>query len=636
MNASELLDTLIQQGVQVRLVDNKLSIRSPKGVLTPDLKASLTTQKSDLLSLLKAQKAAAETATHEVLEQGFSLRTLGRLLGGFGKTLTAEYRDPVISPAVMAKQLEVTFRPLPKHYKHEEIIQFRERLKQQLQDYGVTIRAWEQATRDFRYEIKLPGLARKLSIKTRLIKPDINAVIDVERPLTVRRISEGFVAEKIYQTYRRFFQKEKSISIASIGKIISWAEEHVAKYIENPTNTQVIVLTELNREFVDPNLSYQRKIAIGINTLIRTFSELVIGVSKTQFSILNMNLSDSVFASEELDTFVAKSLVPKVFVPILPLPLSRFDITQYDPTTSHYAAKLVALGQALADTGLFPPGFKLSQVIQRQSYRDIVDNIVNGRTGVSYGFVAYAEEPQYVGPVEIDAKVWADLSPVEGFSPDEIRQNYLGRRYLSLQIGDNQRFKQLPDVWLMSSRSGANKTDLNLEQDVLRIGLTTQLLLQTPAGSTLSAADIKPSYDIYVMVGIALAVALYTPELAQGGFPIIHFHGYPAANWFEAHESWQGVQNPSVPCGTYESGVFNFLSISRLVNQHGSDIKLAALIEPDHGTNILATDLTYLLERVKAGCQRGEIALGGKHFKTLKSDKAAEQGISLTTARSTL
>lgn len=636
MNASELLDTLTQQGVQVRVVDDKLSIRSPKGVLTPDLKASLTTQKADLLSLLKARQTAAETAAHEVLEQGFSLHTLGRLLGGFGETLTAEYRDPVISPAVMAKQLEVTFRPLPKRYKHEAITQFRERLKQQLEAYGVKVRPWEQATRDFRYEIKLPGLDRKLSIKTRLVKPDINAVIDVERPLNVRRISEGFVAEKIYQAYRRFFQRGKSISIARIGQIISWAEEHAAKYVENPTNTQVIVLTELDPEFVDPNLPYQRKIVIGLNTLIRTFSELVIGVSEARLSILNMNLSDSVFASEEIDIFVAKSLIPKVFVPILPLPLSRFEINQYDPKTSDYAAKLVALGQSLADTGLFPPGFKLSQVIRRQSYRDIVDNIVNGRTGVSYGFVAYVEAPQYIGPVEIDADAWANLSPVEGFSPDEIRQNSMARRYLSLQIGDSRRFKQLPDVWLVSSRSGANKTDLNLEQDVLRIGLTTRLLLQTPAGADLSAVDIKPSYDIYVMVGIALAAALYTPELAQEGFPIIHFHGYPAADWFGAHEAWQGVQNPSVPCGTYESGVFNFFNISRLVNQHGNDIKLAALIEPDHGTNILATDLIYLLERVKAGCQRGQIALGGKHFNTLKSGKAAEEAVPLTSVRSTL
>ncbi|NEP18379.1 MAG: non-ribosomal peptide synthase, partial [Leptolyngbya sp. SIO4C1] len=333
---------------------------------------------------------------------------------------------------------------------------------------------------------------------------------------------------------------------------------------------------------------------------------------------LNMNLSDAVFPRSQIETFVNKSLIPKVFVPILPLPLSRFELGQYAPQASDYAARLVKLGQALAETGLFPPGFQLAQVIPRRSYRDIVDLLVNGRTGVSYGFVAYLEPPQYLGEIEISAADWAGLTAVEGYSAEELRQNAQGRRYLRLvgetgEAGD--RYRQIPDVWLVSSRSGANKTDLDQSRDVLRVGLTTQLILQLPAGLAVGTADIKPSYDIYVMVAIALAAALYLPHLVEAGAPLVHFHGYPAADWFTEQAAWAGVENPSVPCGTYESGAFNFLNIARLRDR--ADLRLAALIEPDHGTNILADDLDYLLERLQTGCQQGQVELGGKQFSSL-------------------
>ena len=314
------------------------------------------------------------------------------------------------------------------------------------------------------------------------------------------------------------------MSIPKIAVFIGWAEESVAKYIENPTTTQAIVLTDLDRDFINPQISYQEKIDIGINTLIRTFSEIVIGVSDRQISLLNMNLSDSLFAKKEFDKFVGKSLIPKIFVPIAPLLMSRFKVGKYQPAKSDYAVKLVELGHSLADTGLFPPGFKLSQAIARKSYRDIVDVIVNGRTGVSYGFVAYVEPPQYIGDRQISETKWSKLLPVDGFSSNEVRQNHLGRRYLKTQTV----YQQIPDIWLVSSRSGSNKTNLNLETDIVRIGLTSKnkLLLQLPQSidqrskiiasykktthrdrviSDLAKTDIKPSYDIYVMLAIALA-----------------------------------------------------------------------------------------------------------------------------------
>ena len=56
-----------------------------------------------------------------------------------------------------------------------------------------------------------------------------------------------------------------------------------------------------------------------------------------------------------------------------------------------------------------------------------------------------------------------------------------------------------------------------------------KLHLQLPLGSSSKKADIKPSSDIYVMLAISLAAALYTPESIADGAPIVHFHGYMPA-----------------------------------------------------------------------------------------------------------
>ena len=609
MHVSELLTSLDRQGVQLWSDRDKLRINAPKGTLTPQLQADLIARKTEIIAFLRQDNdSACPTST------GLSLQTIGRLIGGFSPSSSLNFKSPIIDPQIMAKHLKVTLRPLPPGFSNETILQFRAELELKLQNYGVQIIPWSQATRDFAYEIPLPLTKWRKKITTRVIKPDISAVIDVNRPLNQIK---SFIAEKIYQIYSRFFLKEGKKTIATITKLIAWAEDHTIQRLEDPTATQVIMLTELDRDFVDSKIPYQTKIALGVNTLVKTFSEIAIGVSDSNISILNMNLADSLFPRDEFDRFVLKSLIPKIYVPIAPLPLSRFEIGEYNPQKSLYATKLQQLSRELATTGLFPSGFKLGEVIKRQSHRDIVESIVNGRTGVSYGFVAYAEPPQYIGDREITPSQWESLSPVAGFS-SQVRQNHTGRRYLKTKIQERYAYKQIPDIWLVCSRSGANKTDLSLESDILRLGLKNNLQLQLPAGIDPKQVDIKPSYDTYVMLAIALATALYTPELMENGAPMIHFHGYPCQEWFEKHEYCAGVEHPSVPCGTYESGVFNFLSIYNLATQNNTSVALASLIEPDHGTNIITSNSEYLLARLKAGIERSQIELGGKHFPSLK------------------
>jgi len=619
INASEILAKLNQQGVEFWVENNKLNIRSLKGIITPEIQAEIIKYKADILALVQEMNIDEEFK-FDPTTKGISLQTIGRLIGGFSEGSSRQHPTPVINPHFMAQNLQVTFRPLPHNYHNYHIMKFRQELAVSLRKYGVNVVPWPEATANFNYEIKIPLVNWIKNWKIRGIKSEIDAVIDVERPNSLLRKLGIFVAEIFYKISYYWLSKNRKMSVVQIAKMSSWAENHAAKFVEDPTNTQIIILADIDAKFVNPLTPYQEKINIGINKLIKTFSEIVIGISKEQISILNMNLSDATFHQHEIERFVLKSLIPKVFVPIAPLSMSRFQIGHYNPRTSKYAAKLVELGEAISSTGLLPPGFKLAKVLKRQSHRDIVNTIVNGRTGVSYGFVAYAEPPQYVGKAEVTASEWESLLPTPGFSSNELRQNEQGRRYVKITLDGEYKFKQIPDIWLVSSRSGANKTNLNLDCDIIRIGLQEKLYLQLPEGIESDIGDVKPSYDIYVMLSISLATALYTPELIKYGAPIVHFHGYPAYDWFQEYEHCVGVNNPSVPCGTYESGVLNFLGIAHLETQRRDDIHLISLIEPDHGANFIAHDMEYLVARLQDGCQEGKIELGGRHFASLRAN----------------
>ncbi|MDZ8241361.1 MAG: hypothetical protein RMZ69_30100 [Nostoc sp. ChiQUE01a] len=618
MNVSELVTNLTQQGVNLWVDNEKLKIRSPKGVITPDIQEKIVAYKAEIVAFLHEMDVATDLESVP-LTQGLNLQTIGRLIGGFAQQSSVEYKPPIIDPKIMAQKLIVTFKPLPSSYNNQEILKFRQELQEKLKYYGVKILSWEEAIAEFNYDLILPIINKKKKFKFKGVKSEVNAIVDVEIPPSFIRKVGIFAAETIYKIYSTLILNDRKIPVIKIARLSSWAEDYAAKYVDNPSKTQVIVITNIDHDFINPLIPYKQKINIGLNTLIRTFSEIVIGVSSDKISILNMNLSDSIFTRNEISSFVLKSLIPKVFVPIAPLLLSRFEVEQYNPQESTYAAKLVTLGQELASTGLFPPGFKLDKVIKRKSHRDIVSIIINGRTGVSYGFVAYVEPPQYFGEIEITKNQWENLLTVQGFSNNEIRQNHKGRRYAKIKKLEEYVFRQIPDIWLVSSRSGSNKTDLNIADDVIRIGLKEKLYLQLPKVIRSELVDMKPSYDIYVMLAISLSAALYTPELIENGAPIVHFHGYPAFDWFKPNEYCIGVDNPSVPCGTYESGVFNFLGISSLANQQPSNISLVSLIEPDHGANFIANDLEYLVQRLKDGCTQGQIELGGKHFSSLKS-----------------
>ena len=520
------------------------------------------------------------------------------------------------NPAEMSERVVVTFKPIPKNYPDAEISAYRERLRNSLLGNGVNVISWEDATtEDVSYGIfsRLMGL--------RSVRRKVNAVIDVKKRLSPFRWLLSRVAENIYRIVRK-----DSLSVSSILKISGWADDFTVGYLQDPYNTQVITIMSLDPEFENEDTTYERKISLGLKNLINNMSEIVIGVSDRKFAIINMNLSDSIYTHDQLDDFVLRSLIPKIYAPIKPPVLTRFAVSEYDPREFEYARKLSALGADLKSTDLFPAGSKFIDAIKRLSHRDVANKILDGRTGVSYGFIALAEPPGYDGDKYIDESAWNSLQEIPGYNPDEVRAAPNDRWYVRTLPGDETVYQQVPDIWIVTSRSGCDKTNLNPDSDIVRIGLVKgKLHLEIPRGVDLGRKDIRPSFDTYVILTQALSSALYAPSLIEKEMSILHFHGYPDPSWFGASEHHAGARNPSLPCGTVEAALLNYSAVYETAARNGGDIKLLCLVESDHGVNVLGPDREYLVRRLLAGSSEGHILLGGKYLPMLKRQAVASQ-----------
>ena len=160
---------------------------------------------------------------------------------------------------------------------------------------------------------------------------------------------------------------------------------------------------------------------------------------------------------------------------------------------------------------------------------------------------------------------------------------------------------KIPDVWLLSTRSGCNKTDLNPQKDILRLGLHRgEITIDTPP--EIEAEECRPSYDTYAILAHAVgniitASLLLTknrkstfPEILQtNGLSISHWHGYPDREYPLPGYVIHGEDNPPVSCSTPQSAAYAFHGKLRSLDLYegaAESYRGDVHIEPHHGTNI--------------------------------------------------
>jgi hypothetical protein len=160
----------------------------------------------------------------------------------------------------------------------------------------------------------------------------------------------------------------------------------------------------------------------------------------------------------------------------------------------------------------------------------------------------------------------------------------------------------VPDIWVLTTRSGCNKTSILPERDIVCMGLKDgEIIFRTPAGSD-PEVDYKPSFDMVTILAHALGNALaaqllaafvpgnpFSGFLAKRGMGITHWHGYPQAKDLPNGYCLHGSDNPSVPCSTPQSAIFALLGkLSAVSESIASESVFRGDVqhEPHHGTNV--------------------------------------------------
>jgi hypothetical protein len=165
----------------------------------------------------------------------------------------------------------------------------------------------------------------------------------------------------------------------------------------------------------------------------------------------------------------------------------------------------------------------------------------------------------------------------------------------------------VPQVRVMTTRSGCRKNQLEAKSDLVEIGLIQRngrgrAYLKTPMGCS---PDIvaKPSFDTLTILAHALGNALtasilmtlrpearFPRHLAKFGASMTHWHDYPAVELLPEGYHLHGENNPPVACSTPQSAAYSLLgkiAALEIALEQGRAYRGDVHVEPCHGTNIV-------------------------------------------------
>jgi hypothetical protein len=224
-------------------------------------------------------------------------------------------------------------------------------------------------------------------------------------------------------------------------------------------------------------------------------------------------------------------------------------------------------------------------------YKRIVARYLDQRSGMSYGFFARQL------PVTVQPALLSDNSERAAESgnllPDAVNIQVQGKSYLV----------SVPNVSVITTRSGCRKNDLDPERDLVEIGISGgRAWLKTPAGLS-AESGAKPSFDTLTILAHALGnaitasilkrlrpEAIFPDQLARFGASMTHWHDYPQTEMMPEGYYLHGRENPPVSCSTPQSAAYSLLGkIEALEQALGNDMEYRGdvHIEPNHGTNIV-------------------------------------------------
>jgi len=487
-----------------------------------------------------------------------------------------------MSEQEMAKKLKVTFYPNISEDTSDNVRTFADNLKGTMIELGVEVIPYEQTLEKISFARKLKMLLMAISIN-------------------IKNILKG---EFSWFNFNWGKKVKKGIAIIAVGegKTKDLPVDHVTSLRENP----MVLITDQPEQILEKS-TFKDHLEASLPIFSWNIVNLIVSVGPEYWTVYSFNMSYPMHKIDgDFKKDVLYALVPKIYAPVVPPRISDFEIKNgaFDVKDKKYAPfidDLVESGKIFEKTKLYPEPKKISEFKFRNAfYKWLGSLLLDKRSGMSYGFIA--------------RQLPLELSQVIPTKKDQGRDYFFRdeKLYISFDYDGNKYELKVPDVWVLTSRSGSDKTKLNPEKDIVKMGLVNgKMIMETPKHVSVGP-DYKPSFDTKVILAHAVANAIFASiakhfnenlqfpsEFESNGRALAHWHGY--FNQDRLPEAWYlyGIKNPPVSCSAPQGAVYAFhgkeeMFIRIIKNSIPYDADIH--IEPQHGSNVSYSSLKDLGE----------------------------------------
>lgn len=526
--------------------------------------------------------------------------------------------DVQLEPEEMADKLNITFYPYIGDVS-KNILDFSEELKSALYELGANIVPFKES-------LERVSISRRLK---RIYKILGSNILYILKKVSKKKHTIPYMGISVLKNALKRNRIKSGISIISLG------EQTTGNLPMDNTSSfrksSVITITDRASD-IDKKSSFHKHFDTAMKLFAYHMTNIVIAVDEKEWLLYNFNASHPIYRrGKDLKKDILYALIPKIVAPIRPYKFSDFKVIkeQFDPSEEKYkngVNDLVKSGALLEVTGLYPPGKNIEDLPFRNNFYRWIGKIhLDNRNGMSYGFLASQLPTKTTKLIRLDDATNNIKKYVENGDEYFIENNKL---HILINVLGEKYVMNVPDIWLLTQRSGCNKTHMDPSKDLVKMGLKNgKMYLQSPNGVILDDS-YKPSFDTKVILAHALGNVIiasisahikknadFVVNMSQKGMALSHWHGYvkPEAipyGWFV-----HGVRNPHVACSSPQSAIYALRGKLRVFNialNEDKEFRGDIHIEPHHGTNMVFPSLIELGEFFS---KKSDVAtLGNKYF----------------------
>jgi len=526
-----------------------------------------------------------------------------------------------VNPEKMADDIQITVYPNDEENVDDEVRVFFNKLKYQMEELGVDFIPFEESLAETSWNQRAK----------RVIGLLVNNITYIWNWLIPGKNLEGtaWMGLSALQNAVRKRRIKPGISV------IALAEKETGNlpmdYVSSFRDTSVITILPVPDK-ISKSSSFEDHFTKALEIFSYHMTNIFIGVGEENWILYNFNASHPIFSrTENFEDNLKQALIPKIHAPITPPQLDNFTIEEeaFDAKDSQHkylVEDMVKGGQLFGETDLYPDGKRLRELSFRNDFYEWIGKLhIDKRNGMSFGFLARQM------PTEI---AWVKNINDTGLKSQNIKSGYFkknGESYIILNLTEKLVLR-VPNVWVLTQRSGSDKTDMDPVNDLVKLGLKSgQMYLQTPDGVQIKD-DYRPSFDTKVILAHALGNAItasvfdyfekqrqFVQQIKNNGMAIAHWHGYIHPDYVPESMHVHGTQKPHVSCSSPQSAVFAFegkINRVRKILESSKDYRGDIHIEPHHGININHKSLVELGKIMKSDSSISK--LGNEYLELIK------------------